>query len=413
MALDRSRHPCFDSKARHEFGRVHLPVAPKCNIQCNYCDRQYDCCNESRPGVTSTVLSPKQALEYYKQVRQRVPDLAVVGIAGPGDPFANAPETMETLTLIRQEDPEVLLCVATNGLSVGPHLDGLAELNVSHVTVTINAVDPFIGQQVYAWMRDGTRVVRGLEAARLLLGRQIEAVRGLKERGITVKVNTILIPGVNEDHVSEIARTTAGLGADVLNCIPLYPVASTPFGELEQPSGSMVARARHEAAHYLPQMSHCTRCRADAVGKLGEAMTEELFDCLQAARSPQAENRPYVAVASAEGMLVNLHLGEADELLIFDAHGHQVGTRPAPPAGRGSQRWEEMAARLRDCRAVLTSGAGETPSRLLTDLGVTVRLTEGLVADAVAEVYQGRPATPPRRAFRCGDACAGGGTGCG
>ncbi|MGA8348672.1 MAG: nitrogenase molybdenum-iron cofactor biosynthesis protein, partial [Isosphaeraceae bacterium] len=87
MTLDLSKHPCFDSKARHEFARVHLPVAPKCNIQCNYCDRQYDCCNESRPGVTSTVLSPKQALEYYKQVRQRVPDLAVVGIAGPGDPF--------------------------------------------------------------------------------------------------------------------------------------------------------------------------------------------------------------------------------------------------------------------------------------------------------------------------------------
>ncbi|MGZ3317403.1 MAG: nitrogen fixation protein NifB, partial [Isosphaeraceae bacterium] len=110
MTLDLSKHPCFDSKARHEFARVHLPVAPKCNIQCNYCDRQYDCCNESRPGVTSTVLSPKQALEYYKQVRQRVPDLAVVGIAGPGDPFANASETMETLTLIRQEDPDVLLC---------------------------------------------------------------------------------------------------------------------------------------------------------------------------------------------------------------------------------------------------------------------------------------------------------------
>jgi len=175
----------------------------------------------------------------------------------------------------------------------------------------------------------------------------------------------------------------------------------------------VVAKARHEAAHYLPQMSHCTRCRADAVGKLGEAMTQELLDCLQSARSPQAESRPYVAVASAEGMLVNLHLGEADELLIFDAHGQLVATRPAPPAGRGSQRWQEMAARLNDCRAVLASGAGETPSRLLTDLGVTVRLTEGLVADAVAEVYQGRPATPPRRAFRCGDACAGQGTGCG
>jgi nitrogen fixation protein NifB len=320
---------------------------------------------------------------------------------------------METLTLVHQEDPEVLLCVATNGLSIGPYLDDLAELKVSHVTVTISAVDPLVGQHIYRWVRDGTRVLRGLEAARVLLGRQLEAVRGLKERGVTVKVNSILIPGINEDHLSEVARTAAGLGADVLNCMPLYPVAGTPFGELEQPSGSTVARVRHEAAKFLPQMSHCSRCRADAVGKLGEAMSQEILECLQECRSPRAESRPYVAVASAEGMLVNLHLGEVDNFLLFDSSGQQVATRPAPSVGQGTQRWQEMAARLHDCRAVLASGAGETPRKVLADLGLQVRLTEGLVADAVSDVYQGRPSAPPRRAFRCGESCAGQGTGCG
>ena len=47
MPLDRTRHPCFDADARHQFGRVHLPVAPACNVQCNFCDRKYDCPNES------------------------------------------------------------------------------------------------------------------------------------------------------------------------------------------------------------------------------------------------------------------------------------------------------------------------------------------------------------------------------
>ncbi len=156
MALDRSKYPGFDPKARHEFGRVHLPVAPKCNIQCNYCDRQYDCCNESCPGVTSTVLIPKQALEYHKQGRQRVPDLAVVGIAGPGDRCQRLGDDGNA----HADSPGGsgrLLCVATNGLMVGPHLDGLAELKVSHVTVTINAVDPFIGQRSMPDAR-GTRV---------------------------------------------------------------------------------------------------------------------------------------------------------------------------------------------------------------------------------------------------------------
>ncbi len=413
MALDRSRHPCFEAGARHHHGRIHLPVAPRCNVQCNFCDRRYDCPNESRPGVTSTVLTPRQALEYLKQVQERVQDLSVVGIAGPGDPFANADETMETLRLVRAHDPNMLLCVASNGLQIGPHIDELADLEVSHITITINAVDPTIGARIYAWMRDGTRVLRGAEAARLLLGRQLEAVRALKEKGVSVKVNTILLPGINDEHVPEIARTVAGLGADVLNCVPLYPVAGTPFESLGSPSVERTAQVRARALQFLPQMSHCSRCRADAVGKLGEAMSQEILDCLRGCASGSKADRPYVAVASAEGMIVNLHLGEADELLIFGTDGNMVESRPTPPRGLGGQRWLDLAEVLKDCRAVLVSGVGETPKQLLAEAGVQVNLTEGLVADAVDALYHGRAVPPPRRVYRCGEACSGQGTGCG
>ena len=99
MALDILRHPCFNDAARHRFARIHLPVAPRCNIQCNFCNRKYDCINESRPGVTSSVLTPQQALAYLNNVVAKRPEITVVGIAGPGDPFANPVETMETLRL--------------------------------------------------------------------------------------------------------------------------------------------------------------------------------------------------------------------------------------------------------------------------------------------------------------------------
>jgi nitrogen fixation protein NifB len=42
-------HPCFSENARHTTGRIHLPVAPKCNIQCNFCDRKYDCIMNQGP----------------------------------------------------------------------------------------------------------------------------------------------------------------------------------------------------------------------------------------------------------------------------------------------------------------------------------------------------------------------------
>ena len=55
-------HPCFGGD-HSKAGRLHLPVAPGCNIKCGFCERKFDCANESRPGVTSKVLTPEQAVD--------------------------------------------------------------------------------------------------------------------------------------------------------------------------------------------------------------------------------------------------------------------------------------------------------------------------------------------------------------
>ena len=89
---------------------------------CNFCNRKFDCVNESRPGVTSSLLSPHQALTYVDKTFDKRDDITVVGIAGPGDPFANADETMETLRLVREKYPDVLLCTSSNGLGIGPYI---------------------------------------------------------------------------------------------------------------------------------------------------------------------------------------------------------------------------------------------------------------------------------------------------
>jgi L-lysine 2,3-aminomutase len=108
-------HPCFSVGAHKKFGRIHLPVAPMCNIQCKYCIRKYDCANESRPGITSKVMTPAEAMERVTAVVERNDNISVVGIAGPGDPLANE-ATFETLSLIHRAFPDLILCVSTNGL---------------------------------------------------------------------------------------------------------------------------------------------------------------------------------------------------------------------------------------------------------------------------------------------------------
>jgi nitrogen fixation protein NifB len=423
MPLDLSQHPCFNDALRHRYGRVHLPVAPDCNVQCNFCDRRFNCVNESRPGVTTAVLSPHQALAYLDQALQRDPRITVVGIAGPGDPLANAEATLTTLRLVRDKYPNMLLCVASNGLNVPQQAGELAALQVSHVTLTVNAVDPRIGARIYAWVRDGRWAYRGEQAASLLLDRQLAAIRRLKSLGVLVKINTILIPTVNQDHVGEVARVTRELGADILNCIPMYCVESTPFADLGEPTAAMLAEARGAAGTHLPLMQHCTRCRADACGLIHEKMTDQQTTLLQsAARQPLVpqESRPHVAVASREGMLVNLHLGEASQLYIFrqqDGGYEFVETRAAPPAGGGgARRWEELGDTLRDCRAVLTTSAGSAPCEVLQRRGIRVVMMEGLVEDGLRAIYDGQDVRAPlRRDHVCtaGVTCGGNGMGCG
>ena len=428
VPVDFSTHPCFNQDAHKKYGRIHLPVAPRCNIQCNFCNRKYDCMNESRPGVTSNVLTPQQAIAYLRDVVARRPEISVMGIAGPGDPFANPDETMETLRLTRKHFPRMLLCIASNGLNVTPYIDELAELQVSHVTLTITAVDPEIGGDIYAWVRDGKRPLRGVEAAAALCARQIEALVKLKAAGITVKINTIIMPGVNDDHIPEIAKKVSALGADIMNLMPLVPVKGAVFEELAPPDTMMTARLRLQCGQLLPQMTHCARCRADAVGYVGENMSTEQHDTLKhyahAALNPaETDARPYVAVATMEGALVNQHLGEAEKFVVYEPNPDLPGSfslkelRPAPPKGDGDARWAELAVTLKDCRALLVNAAGPTPMRVLTQHGLKVIEMEGLIDEGLRAVYadQPIPAAMKRRFTSCGAgvSCKGTGTGCG
>ena len=441
MGLNLENHPCFNAKSRTTHARVHLPVAPRCNIQCNYCNRNFDCANESRPGVTTSVLTPTQAMAYLKGIVSKNSAVSVVGIAGPGDPFANPKETMETLRLVRQEYPEMLLCVATNGLGILPYVEELAELQVSHVTLTINAVRPEIGSRVYSWMRYENRTQGGEEAARYLWNRQATAIAALKEAGVMVKVNTIFIPGYNDTHIDEVAKTVADLGANILNIMPLYPVKGTFFESLPQPNHDQMMSARLTAGHYLPQMAHCQRCRADAAGFLGEEMKQEVLDALRTAAGlspvkrgtdlggmsgmrdrPQsnhihAPTRPFIAVATLEGILINLHLGEALDFHIYDAgtqDSRPMEVRRAPPAGTGDDRWQAMADLLKDCSDILISGIGKRPREVLTATGILVHEVEGLVSEGLKLLRASEDLTPMTRRSKvsCTSGCGGTSTGC-
>ena len=422
--MNIDHHPCFNDGARHRFGRIHLPVASRCNIQCRFCNRKFDCVNESRPGVTSAVLKPAEALGYLDEVMATKKNISVVGIAGPGDPFANAEETMETLSLVRKKYPEMLLCVASNGLNLHPYADELKALEVSHVTITVNAVDPEIASRIYAWVRVGKRVVAGEKGVTTLLENQLRSIKMLKEAGITVKVNTIIIPGINDHHIETVAERMKTLDVDILNCVPYYPNDGAEFRDIPEPPKEMVMDIRKKAGKHIKQMHHCTRCRADAVGLLGEKQDMAMIKVLQKWQNggekegvlPMPSGN--IAVASMEGVLINQHLGEANQLYIYGKKGSKAAfmeTRSTPPRGTGMARWNQLYTTINDCDTLLVSGIGERPRDLLTRKGVRIVEIEGMIEDAVSAIIQGEPIRHmmKRQGKGCDGACGGGGTGCG
>lgn len=421
-------HPCFDAGCSKEYARVHLPVAPRCNVQCRFCDRAFDCVNESRPGVTASLLTPVEAVERVDRLRERLPKLSVVGVAGPGDPLANPKETFAALRLVRDRHPDLLLCLATNGLALTQHTDEIADLGVSHLTVTVNAVRPEVGAAIYSWVRTNGRALTGIEAAELLWERQREGIERAAARGLTVKINTILIPGVNEGEAVRIARACAAAGAQFMNLIPLLPVKGTAFAEIGEPSHALVAGLRSEAAAILPQLAHCKRCRADAAGLLGQDISPaelatrtagavEGQSCVEASPDERRPSR-LAAVASREGLLVNRHLGEADRLFVFRIESDGTyGTediRLLPAPGGGENRWGEVAEALSDCDALFVAGIGAPPRRILEDRGIAVHIVEGLVSEALSAFGTGRDLSFLSRRADCGGGCSGSASrGCG
>jgi nitrogenase molybdenum-iron protein alpha/beta subunit/MoaA/NifB/PqqE/SkfB family radical SAM enzyme len=293
VAGPAAAHPCFDENARKN-ARLHLPVAPECNIQCNYCLRRFDCVNESRPGVSSEILTPAEAFERYVTMKDALPNLTTVGIAGPGDALANFDKTHETLRLIREYDPDVVLCVATNGLLLPQCVPELTALRVSHVTVTVNAIDPAIEAKICNHICYMGETYTGEEGAAILMASRLAGIAMLRAAGIACKVNCVALKGVNDAHIPAVAKKAAELGAVMTNIMPHIPVKGSAFEDLERLTPGEIAALRTLCGAHIKQMTHCRQCRADAAGTIGEDLPAGLREAVVRTARPAEGSAPGV-----------------------------------------------------------------------------------------------------------------------
>ncbi|MBV4420388.1 nitrogenase cofactor biosynthesis protein NifB [Clostridium tyrobutyricum] len=365
-------HPCYNCIA-HKYARMHIPVAPKCNVSCNFCSRKYDCVNESRPGVTSQILTPEEARDKFNIVKEKVKNLTVVGIAGPGDPLANFEEVKKSVELIKEESPDITFCLSTNGLMLPFYADEIVKLGISHVTITINAVDPKIGGRVYKFINYLGKKFSGEEAGNIILNNQLSGLRYISQKGIISKVNIVMIKDINDTHVPEIVKKVKECGAYMTNIIPLIPIPGTVFENLPATDEKELNNMRKKCQLDLKQMFHCKQCRADAIGTLENDISKNF-------RSNKNNYR--IAVSSKTGVNIDQHFGHASEFYIYDVINGQIKFKEKRSVSKycnGIEDCEKQEDKIldiiktiEDCNAVLVLRAGFEPANRLKKSGIRI-----------------------------------------
>jgi len=296
------------------------------------------------------------------------------------------------------------------------YVDRIQELNIDHVTITINMIDPKVGAKIYPWIYYKGKKYTGVEGSQLLSERQMLGLEMLTERGILCKVNSVMIPGVNDRHLVEVNKAVKARGAFLHNIMPLIsaPEHGTVFGLAGHrgPSAQELKELQDACEGEMKMMRHCRQCRADAVGMLGEDRSAEFstekvmamdvsYDLqrrqawqsrVEMQREAAAEAKTtelktligkgeelsiLIAVATKGSSRINEHFGHAKEFQVYEVNTQGVkfvGHRRVDQycqGGYGEEDSLETVVRaINDCVAVFVAKIGSCPRKGLQAAGI-------------------------------------------
>lgn len=353
-------------------GMIQLPVAPRINHRIRFAPLSTN---------KQVLILPQAALKVIDNLRSSGAKTDSVLLYGPGDPLAEIKLAIETAERVRAQFPHMKVVVRTLGIGGLQHADKLQQAGVSEVEVLVDAVEPAIIEKIYAWIRPGFKTLKLSEAAEILCSEQSQAVQAFKDAGMHVRIISTLYPTTNDDHLELLAKRLSDLGADELF---IYPYTPEPDADipLPEPDSTQVATLVGALANILPTLQGRPALSPSTI-------SESTVSTLP---KPQ-KDKPNIAVVSSNGMDVNLHLGQAPQLLIYgpreDGLNCLLECRPAPEPASGMERWDILAGSISDCFALLTASAGERPQRILDGHGIRVVITQDNIEGTVDKLYGG------------------------
>jgi nitrogen fixation protein NifB len=212
-------------------------------------------------------MSPSVAIKRVFEEKMKRPNLQIAAISGPGEPLANR-QTFETFRGIRALDKNIEFCLSTNGVLLEQSANQLKELDVKVITISIHTVNTKTATKIYDWAIYNKKKLYGIEMAKYIINQQIKGIQTATKIGIKVKANSILIPGINDKELENLAMSLVKNGVEIQNIVPLVPYDK--MSNIRAPNPEEIIAAKKRASQYLMQFDHCAQCRSDIVGIPGK-----------------------------------------------------------------------------------------------------------------------------------------------
>ncbi len=415
------RHPCFNNYDFHS-AIIHLPVAKDDNIKYLAEELKHHCGGAIQENMTQAhtlqesmlqentlkaILTPQEAAERYLEIRNSIPNLMVAAIAGPGEPLTDFEAVRETFQALRRMNPDLQLCLSTNGLLLPVYASHLISLGVNYVNVTVNTVYPETGARIYEQITYLGRRYSGVEGANILIQNQISGISYLAAMGISVRMNIIVRKGINEDEIKDIVEVAKECGCKLTNIIEPTTGRNYEANGLEAYGRDELSELRRECESIMPQSYFCKPCSPATVETLGIRLSQEYEGAGVHLINDQAAayTKLRFAICSRNGTLTDEHFGHAGKLYIYDFINGEItfletrlieqyshGTREDKAAGR----IYKLIKAIEDCNCVICMRIGVCPSNALKEKNIEIYTTYHLIEDGIREavnrLYSGIPA---------------------
>jgi len=199
QALDMQQglHDSFGRKLNY----LRISVTDRCNMACSYC----------RPSADAYKAEPRSHILSFEEIRRIVNVAASLGVnkvrITGGEPLVRK-DLPDLIAALSQVDGITDLAMTSNATYLSKHANALKKAGLNRINISLDTLNPLKFKKLTG--SDIQPVLHGIQAA--------------KNAGLLpIKLNTVLMQGINEDEVASLIDFASDMGATI-RFIELMPM---------------------------------------------------------------------------------------------------------------------------------------------------------------------------------------------